>query len=80
MVLRRFIILGMLSLAVGLLSSFVHDFRNNTRIELAYWFEIALYQTVAFTNAFLFGTEGTTQVIRTFPIGKGWRSPKSFFC
>ena len=49
-----------LFLVISLLPIFVYEFRNNTRLLVAYWFVIALHQAVAFTNAFLFGTLGAT--------------------
>ena len=49
-----------LFLAIGLLPVFVHEFRNNNRLMLAYLFVIALHQAVAFTNVYLFGTPGAT--------------------
>jgi hypothetical protein len=49
-----------LFLVIGLLPFFVREFRKNSQITMAYWFVIALHQTVAFTNVFLFGTIGAT--------------------
>jgi hypothetical protein len=43
-----------------LLPFLFRDFRNNTRIILAYWFVLFLHQVVALTNAFLFLTPGAT--------------------
>jgi hypothetical protein len=52
--------------AIGLLPLFAHEFRNNARLLLAYWFVIFLHQTVAFTNAYLFLTIGATGDAETF--------------
>ena len=45
-------------LLISLLPVFVREFRNSARLTLAYWFVVALHQSVAFTDAFLFKTIG----------------------
>ena len=65
---------------IGLLPIFVHEFRNNVRLMLAYWFVIALHQAVAFTNAFLFTTLGADKDARTFHIaGVALSQSKNFY-
>ena len=45
-------------LLISLLPVFVREFRNSARLTLTYWFVVALHQSVAFTDAFLFKTIG----------------------
>jgi hypothetical protein len=54
------VIISILFLTIGLLPIFVREFRSSARLQLAYWFVIALHQAVAFTNTFLFVTLGAT--------------------
>ncbi len=47
-----------LFMAIWLLPIFARELRNSLPMILSYWFVIAIHQTVAFTNAFLFTTLG----------------------
>jgi hypothetical protein len=47
-----------LFLVIGLLPIFVREFRSSGRLMLTYWFLIALHQSVAFINTFVFVVPG----------------------
>jgi len=59
-----------LFLVIGLLPIFVREFRSSGQLMLTYWFLIALHQSVAFINYFVFVIPGTeSDALRFHDIG-----------
>ena len=59
-----------LLVVIGLLPIFVREFRSSGRLMLTYWFLIALHQSVAFINTFVFVIPGAeSDALRFHNIG-----------